>query len=200
VSGDVGHVVVGVIPARGGSRRLPGKNLHPVLGRPMLGRVIDAALASGRIAPDRLVVSSDDEAILAFARSEGVVAQPRPAELAGDDVWTEPVLRHAVERWEADRGVRSDVVVWLNASIPEVTPTHVAAVVDRLVGGGFREVLTVDADGVLTSAARAMIRDALDQRSLTAAAATVVGDFVDVHTIDDVARVEERLTAREQRA
>jgi hypothetical protein len=166
----------------------------------MLGRVIDAALASGRIAPDRLVVSSDDEAILAFARSEGVVAQPRPPELAGDDVWTEPVLRHAVERWEVDRGVRSDVVVWLNASIPEVTPTHVAAVVDRLVGGGFREVLTVDADGVLTSAARAMIRDALDQRSLTAAAATVVGDFVDVHTIDDVARVEERLTAREQRA
>jgi CMP-N-acetylneuraminic acid synthetase len=200
VSSDTQDVVVGVIPARGGSRRLPGKNLHPVLGRPMLGHVIDAALGSGRIGPDRLVVSSDDEGILAFARAEGVVALARPQELAGDDVWTEPVLRHAVESWEAATGVRSDVVVWLNASIPEVTPGHVAAVVDRLVDGGFREVLTVDADGVLTSAARAMVRDVLDQRALTAAAATVVGDFVDVHTIDDVARVEQRLTAREQRA
>jgi CMP-N-acetylneuraminic acid synthetase len=185
--------VVGVIPARGGSKRLPGKNLHPVNGRPMLGWVIDAALASGRLLPDHLMVSSDDDAILAFARSRGIVGLQRPPELAGDEVWTEPVLRDAVERWEADHGARADVVVWLNASIPEVTPAHIAAVVDRLMDGGFREVLTVDADGVLTSAARAMIRAVLDQRALTAGSATVVGDFIDVHTIGDVARVEERL-------
>jgi CMP-2-keto-3-deoxyoctulosonic acid synthetase len=194
------RIVVGVIPARGGSRRLPGKNLHPVMGRPMLGHVLDAALGSGRIPPDRLIVSSDAEDILAFARTEGVVALRRPDELAGDDVWTEPVLRHAVEQWETTAGSRADVVVWLNASIPEVTPEHVAAVVDRLVAGGFREVLTVDADGVLTSAARAMIRDALDQRALSAAAATVRGDFIDIHTIADVARVEQRLAARDPRA
>jgi hypothetical protein len=159
----------------------------------MLGWVIDAALASGRIAPDRLIVSSDDDAILAFAERAGIVALRRPDALAGDEVWTEPVLRHAIEQWEADRGVRADAVVWLNASIPEVTGEHVAAVVDRLHLGGFREVLTVDPDGVLTSAARAMLRDVLDQRALTAAAATVHGDFIDVHTLDDVAQVEQRL-------
>lgn len=159
----------------------------------MLGWVLDAALASGRLSADHLIVSSDDEAILAFAGIRGVVALPRPDELAGDDVWTEPVLRHAVESWESMRGVRADIVLWLNASIPEVTPDHIAAVVDRLVDGGFREVLTVDADGVLTSAARALRRDVLDQRALTAAAATVHGDFVDIHTAEDVARVEQRL-------
>lgn len=186
--------VVGVVPARGGSKRLPGKNLHPVLGRPMLGWVLDAALASGRLAADHLIVSSDDDAILAFADAAGVVALRRPEALAGDDVWTEPVIRHAVEWWEADRGARADVVVWLNASIPEVTGDHVAAVVDRLVDGGFREVLTVDADGVLTSATRALRRDALDQHALTAAAAAVRGDFLDVHTAEDVTRVERRLS------
>lgn len=191
-----GTRVVGVVPARGGSKRLPGKNLHPVLGRPMLHWVLDAALGSGRMAAADLVVSSDDAAILAFARDAGVVALDRPAELAGDDVWTEPVLRHAVEAWEASTGARADVVVWLNASIPEVTSDHVRTVVDRLLGGGFREVLTVDADGVLTSAARAMLREVLDQHALTAAAATVHGDFIDVHTVDDVARVEARLAGR----
>lgn len=192
-TGRSAGTVVGVVPARGGSKRLPGKNLHPVLGRPMLGWVIDAALASGRIARDRLIVSSDDDAILAFADAEGVVALRRPVELAGDDVWTEPVIRHAVEWWEDDRGAAADVVVWLNASIPEVTGDHIAAVVERLVDGGFREVLTVDADGVLTSAARALRRDALEQHALTAAAAAVHGDFLDVHTAEDVRRVEQRL-------
>jgi CMP-N-acetylneuraminic acid synthetase len=186
-------LVVGVIPARGGSKRLPGKNLHPVLGRPMLGWVIDAALASGVIRPENLIVSSDDGAILAFAREQGVIAVDRPVELAGDDVWTEPVLRHAVEHWERERGVTAGIVVWLNASIPEVTGSHIARVIGRLTEGGFREVLTVDDEGVLTSAARAMLREVLDQRALTAAAATIHGDFVDVHTLDDVGRVEQRL-------
>lgn len=185
--------VVGVIPARGGSKRLPGKNLHPVLGRPMIDWVIDAALGSGRTGRDRLVVSSDDPAILAHAEARGVVGLERPAALAEDDVWTEPVLRHAVEAWETEAGRRADVVLWLNASIPEVTAAHVAAVVDRLLEGGLREVLTIDEHGVLTSAARAMLRETLDQHALTAAAAAIRGDFIDVHTIADVARVEDRL-------
>jgi CMP-N-acetylneuraminic acid synthetase len=184
---------VAVIPARGGSKRLPGKNLHPVLGRPMLAWVIAAALDSDHVAADDLIVSSDDPAILACATASGVVALERPAELAGDDVWTEPVLRHAVEHWEAANAARADVVLWLNASIPEVTGAHIAAVVDRLVEGPFREVLTIDADGVLTSAARAMRREALDQRALSAGAAAITGDFIDIHTAADVAAVEARL-------
>jgi CMP-N-acetylneuraminic acid synthetase len=185
--------VVAVIPARGGSKRLPGKNLAPLLGRPLLGWVIDAALTSGFVTGDRLIVSSDDAAVLAYAAEVGVVALERPEALAGDDVWTEPVLRHAVEWWEGERGARADVVLWLNASIPEVTAAHISACMDRLLDGGFREVMTVDADGVLTSATRAMVRDALDQRALSAAAATVPGHFIDIHTADDLARVEDRL-------
>ncbi len=196
MSSTASGTVVAVIPARGGSKRLPGKNLAPLLGRPLLGWVIDAALASGHLTPDHVIVSSDDAAVLAFASEAGVVALQRPTELAGDDVWTEPVLRHAVESWEAQRGLRADVVLWLNASVPEVTGTHIAACVERLRDGGFREVMTVDADGVLTSAARAMVRDALDQRALSAAAATVPGHFIDIHTADDLEAVTDRLRTR----
>jgi CMP-2-keto-3-deoxyoctulosonic acid synthetase len=193
--GGVGAVgtVLAVIPARGGSKRLPGKNLAPLHGRPLLGWVIDAALASGHVRPDRLIVSSDDAAVLAFAEQEGVVALARPAELAGDDVWTEPVLRHAVEHWEAEHGERAAIVLWLNASIPEVTGGHIATCIERLVTGGFREVMTVDADGVLTSAARAMLRGALDQHALSAGAATVPGHFIDIHTAEDLQTVAARL-------
>jgi len=187
--------VVAVIPARGGSKRLPKKNLHPVCGRPMLAWVVEAALNSGVIAPENLLVSSDDPSILSFAQELGVVPINRPSDLSGDEVWTEPVIRHAVEHWERTAGSSAEIIVWLNASIPEVTSEHIARVVARLVEGGFREVLTVDPTGILTSAARAMIRDALDQRALTAASATVYGDFLDVHTLDDVARVERRLAS-----
>jgi len=196
VNGTAAGTVVAVIPARGGSKRLPGKNLAPLLGRPLIGWVIDAALASGHLTPDHVIVSSDDAAVLAFASEAGVVALTRPVELAGDDVWTEPVLRHAIESWEEQRSTRADVVLWLNASVPEVTGAHIAACVGRLVEGGFREVMTVDADGVLTSAARAMIRDALDQRALSAAAATVPGHFIDIHTADDLEAVADRLRTR----
>jgi len=196
VNGTSAGTVVAVIPARGGSKRLPGKNLAPLLGRPLIGWVIEAALASGHLTPDHVIVSSDDAAVLAFASEAGVVALTRPVELAGDDVWTEPVLRHAIESWEEQRSTRADVVLWLNASVPEVTGAHIAACVGRLVEGGFREVMTVDADGVLTSAARAMIRDALDQRALSAAAATVPGHFIDIHTTDDLQAVADRLRTR----
>lgn len=192
-SATASPVVVGVIPARGGSKRLSGKNLYPILGRPMLAWVVDAALASGVVKAERLIVSSDDHTILEFARELGVVALERPSALAGDDVWTEPVLRHAVQQWEDSQRTAADIVLWLNASIPEVTSAHVAAVVERLVVGGFREVITVDCEGVLTSAARAMWRTVLDQRALTVAAATVSGDFIDVHNLEDVAKVEKRL-------
>jgi N-acyl-D-aspartate/D-glutamate deacylase len=80
--------------------------------------------------------------------------------------------------------------------VPEVTAGHIAACVERLVEGGFREVMTVDADGVLTSAARAMVRDALDQRALSASAATVPGHFIDIHTADDLEVVADRLRTR----
>lgn len=87
--------VVAVIPARGGSKRIPRKNIRPFFGRPMIAWPIAAALASGVF--DRVVVSTDDEEIAETARACGAETPfRRPAELADDLTPTQPVMAHAI--------------------------------------------------------------------------------------------------------
>lgn len=107
-----GQTVIGVIPARAGSKRLPGKNLRPMAGRPMIGWTFEAALGAAVL--DRLVVTSDDEAVLAYAEACGVEAVRRPAELAGDRA---PVV-DAVLHLLATVGGRWDHVVLLQPTSP----------------------------------------------------------------------------------
>ena len=94
---------VAVIPARGGSKRIPGKNLKPFAGKPMLQWSIDAARDSGLF--DRIAVSTDDEAIAAAARDGGAeVPFTRPAELSDDHAGLVPVMRHALDALQAADG------------------------------------------------------------------------------------------------
>ena len=88
--------VLALIPARGGSKGLPGKNIRPLAGKPLIAWSIDAARASAWVT--EIVVSSEDAAILAAARAHGV-ATPfvRPAELAQDDTPSLAVVWHALE-------------------------------------------------------------------------------------------------------
>lgn len=85
-----------VIPARGGSKRIPRKNIKQFCGKPMIAWSIEAARQSACF--DRIIVSTDDEEIAEVARLHGAEAPfIRPAELSNDYVGTIPVIRHAVE-------------------------------------------------------------------------------------------------------
>jgi len=87
---------VAVIPARGGSKRIPGKNIKPFCGKPMIGWSIEAALESGCF--DRVVVSTDAPEIAEVAKAHGAeLPFMRPAALSDDFTGTLPVIRHAVE-------------------------------------------------------------------------------------------------------
>lgn len=91
--------VLGLVPARGGSKGIPGKNVRPLGGRPLLAWTAEAALASRRLS--RVVLSTDDEGIAEVGRRCGLdVPFLRPAELARDDTPTLPVVRHALEALE----------------------------------------------------------------------------------------------------
>ncbi len=93
---------IAIIPARGGSKRIPGKNIRPFCGRPMIAWPIEAALRSGLF--DEILVSTDSERIAQTAREWGASAPfLRPETLSGDLVGTEPVLEHAL-RWIKDSG------------------------------------------------------------------------------------------------
>jgi CMP-N-acetylneuraminic acid synthetase len=104
--------VLAVIPARGGSKGLPRKNVRLLLGKPLIAYSIEAAKASPYV--DRVVISTDDPEIAQVARQWGAdVPFLRPAELAEDLTPTEPVLKHAVEWLESNEGYRVEIVLFL---------------------------------------------------------------------------------------
>ncbi|MBI2104110.1 MAG: acylneuraminate cytidylyltransferase family protein [Candidatus Omnitrophica bacterium] len=103
-------MIVGLTPARGGSKGLPGKNIKPLCGKPLLAWTIEAAKASTRL--DRYVVSTEDRGIAQVARQWGAEVIERPAELATDEATTLSVLQHVL------RLVPAQVVVLLQATCP----------------------------------------------------------------------------------
>jgi CMP-N-acetylneuraminic acid synthetase len=122
--------VLGVIPARGGSKGIPGKNLRMLAGRPLLAYTIEAALASRRLS--RVVLSTDDAAIAETGRGLGVaVPFMRPPALATDETPMLDVLLHAV-RDLAGAGFGADVVVLLQPTSPLRRAEHIDAAVDLL--------------------------------------------------------------------
>jgi N-acylneuraminate cytidylyltransferase len=109
--------VLAVIPARGGSRGLPGKNIRPFAGKPLIAHSIEFAKRCDRIA--RCIVSTDSEEIAHIARDYGAdVPFLRPAELATDSTPTMPVLKHALETIERTDGVRYDSLLLLEPTSP----------------------------------------------------------------------------------
>lgn len=123
-----------VVPARGGSRRIPGKNLAPLAGRPLLAYTLDAIAEAG-LTPVT-VVSTDDAGIGRFAREQGVAVISRPAALATDTAATEAVLLHALESPTA--GSNPEWVVTLPPTNPfrraETIRSFVAEVEDHPEG------------------------------------------------------------------
>jgi CMP-N,N'-diacetyllegionaminic acid synthase len=133
--------VLAVIPARGGSKGIPHKNLADVAGRPLLAYTADAARAATRLT--RIIVSTDDLAIADTARQLGLdVPFMRPAALAADDAPMLPVLQHAVQAMR-ECGFTADVVVLLQPTSPLRRAEHIDAAVDLLERSGADSVVSV---------------------------------------------------------
>jgi len=109
-------VNVAIIPARGGSKRIPRKNVKPFLGKPMIAWSIETARRAGCF--DRIVVSTDDEEIAEVATRNGAEAPfRRPAALASDHAATVPVVAHAIE-WLRQQGQAPDPVCCIYPTAP----------------------------------------------------------------------------------
>lgn len=111
---------IAIIPARGGSKRIPRKNIKPFCGKPIIAYSVTAAREAGIF--DKIIVSTDDEEIAGVAQACGAdVPFSRPAELADDLTGTIPVIRHAID-WLSDNGVHAEFVCCIYATAPFVTP------------------------------------------------------------------------------
>lgn len=133
---------LGVIPARGGSKGIPGKNLMHLAGRPLLSYTAEAALQSRRL--DRVILSTDDETIASAGKQLGLeVPFIRPAHLATDQASIIAVLRHAVDQLEVQEGYRAEVVVLLQPTSPLRTTAHIDAAIELLEREGADSVVAV---------------------------------------------------------
>ncbi len=146
-----GQRVIGVVPARAGSERLPGKNMRPMAGRPMIQWTLDAARASAVL--DLTVVTSDDTAVLALAEAEGLRAIRRPAAIAGADASVMDAIEHAL----AETGGDWDYVVLLQPTSPLRRTEDIDGAVRLCAAGGAPAVI-----GVSPLAKPAAFHDRLD--------------------------------------
>jgi N-acylneuraminate cytidylyltransferase len=132
---------VAVIPARGGSKRIPRKNIKLFHGKPMIAWSINAAAKSGCF--DRVIVSTDDEEIASVARKLGAETPfMRPEKLADDFAGTLPVMRHAVE-WLSLQEQVPDAVCCIYATAPFIRPDDIIAGLDKLISNQCDYAFTV---------------------------------------------------------
>ncbi|MFF4956697.1 cytidylyltransferase domain-containing protein [Streptomyces sp. NPDC001222] len=133
--------VLAVIPARGGSKGVPAKNLAPVGGVPLVARAVRECLAA-RLVTD-VVVSTDDQAIAAAAREAGAEVVLRPAAIAGDTATSEDAVLHAMDAHETLHGSPVDVVLLVQCTSPFLVREDVDGVAAAVVENGADTALTV---------------------------------------------------------
>jgi len=121
--------IIAIIPARGGSKKLPRKNIRLLNGRPLIYYTIKAAQKSKYL--ERIIVSTEDKEIAEIAKKFGAEVINRPRELARDETPTLPVLQHVIRHLEEKEDYRPDVIVILQPTSPLRTPEDIDAAVKK---------------------------------------------------------------------
>ncbi|MGZ4601799.1 acylneuraminate cytidylyltransferase family protein [Oryzihumus sp.] len=134
--------ILAVIPARGGSKGLPGKNIRSLVGLPLIAHSVKAAAMTPEVT--RCIVTTDSEEVASVARAHGGdVPFLRPPHLAADDTPMAPVIRHALATVEEEEGRSYDAVLLLDPTSPSRLPSQ--------IGGAARRLFTDDGlDGVIS--------------------------------------------------
>ncbi|MFJ8188561.1 cytidylyltransferase domain-containing protein [Streptomyces sp. NPDC096094] len=133
--------VLAVIPARGGSKGVPAKNLAPVGGVPLVARAVRECRAT-RLVTD-VVVSTDDQTIATAAREAGAEVVLRPAAIAGDTATSEAAVLHAMDAHEALHGAAVDVVLLVQCTSPFIVREDIDGVAGAVAEGGADTAVTV---------------------------------------------------------
>jgi len=157
--------VLGIIPARGGSKSIPRKNIKLFLGKPLIAWAIAVLKESGIVS--RIVVSTDDDEIASVAKEYGAeVPFMRPAELAEDNTPTLPVLVHALSWLKENEKYVPDFVGLFEPTSAAKRPYHVREIVEKVIATGADSVISVaEVPGVLNPMWQ-MAMDANDRLSI----------------------------------
>ncbi|MCG8685357.1 MAG: acylneuraminate cytidylyltransferase family protein, partial [Desulfobacterales bacterium] len=134
--------VLGLIPARGGSKGIPRKNIRLLNGKPLLNYTVEAALKAASL--DRVIVSTDDDEIAQVALKAGAeVPFMRPAEYATDTASSISVIKHALKWLKKNEGYRPDAVAFLAPTSPLRTTGQIDGTVDLLWNSKLDSAITI---------------------------------------------------------
>ena len=127
-------MILGITPARGGSKGIPKKNIKPIAGKPLIAWTIEAAKKSKLL--QRYIVSTEDKEIAEISRKYGAEVLERPLELAGDRSTTLSVFQHAIEK------VPCDIVVLLQTTSPIRKPHLIDECIKEFIDNGYDSLAT----------------------------------------------------------
>jgi CMP-N,N'-diacetyllegionaminic acid synthase len=133
--------VICVIPARGGSKRVPEKNLTMVAGKPLIVHTIDHALAAQTVG--RVIVSTDSEEIADVAAQRGSEVVRRPIAISGDQASSEDAILHVLDELDRNEGFTPDLIVFLQCTAPVRAPKNIDEAVHKLNAEGADSLLSV---------------------------------------------------------
>ncbi|MDD3149244.1 MAG: acylneuraminate cytidylyltransferase family protein [Candidatus Gastranaerophilales bacterium] len=134
--------ILGIIPARGGSKGIPRKNIRLLAGKPLIAYTIEASLKSKYI--DRTILSTEDAEIKEIAQKFGAEVMDRPFELAQDETKTAPVLTDIVNKLE-HTGYSPDIVVLLQPTCPLRDENVIDAAIEKLINADNDSIFTCSA-------------------------------------------------------
>lgn len=133
--------ILAVIPARGGSKGIPRKNIRLLAGKPLIAYSIQTALKSKYV--DDVVVSTEDAEIAEIAKNYGPEMVRRPTDLAKDNVPLDPVIFHAMNLIESRRGITYDYVISIQPTSPLLKRETLDRAIVELIDGGYDTLITV---------------------------------------------------------
>ena len=163
--------VLAVIPARGGSKRLPRKNIKILAGKPLIAYTIQAALEAGSITD--FLVSSEDFEIIAVAKKYGAPAPfVRPMDLATDGVRNIEVVLHSLKYMEKKKSITYDIIVLLQPTSPIRNPAHIDQAVELLSGSDLDSLASVKGpfkkrDPILKAVRDGVLEDYIPVRNIS---------------------------------
>jgi|TARA_Y100000310_G_C20599690_1_gene772354 CMP-N-acetylneuraminic acid synthetase len=175
---------VAIIPARGGSKRLPRKNIYNIWGQPMIYWSIKAAKESRYI--DDVYVTSEDSEILKISKKFKAKTIKRPLELANDITFKQFAITHALRQLKSSY----DIVVSLQANSPEVNSNDIDAAITKFIKYDRNELFTVDNNLIQHGAFRIWKYEYVFQEALSTKSGVYIANYIDVHTIEDIKKLE----------
>ncbi len=180
--------IVAVIPARGGSKRLKNKNIFLLNGKPLISYAIEACKNSSYI--NEVYVSSDDYKILEVSKEYGAIGLLRDPKFSDDNTPKIIAIREALKQKKLVKDGVPDIVVIPQANSPEITSENIDEGFRLMFDYNLWEVMSADENGVQNAAFRIVKNEHLYNEFLSAHCGFVTTNITDVHTIEDIQKLE----------